>query len=59
MINGYNIQKSVIKEYYFDTFQKQTNGISIMLLNTFKTCLHNLFYSNLSVECIKELDQRD
>lgn len=48
MINGYNIQKSVIKEYYSDTIQKHTNGISIMLLNTFKTCLNNLFYSDLS-----------
>ncbi|MEH7441324.1 glycosyltransferase family 2 protein, partial [Bacillus sp. JJ1122] len=25
------------------------NGISIMLLNTFKTCLYNLFFSRLSI----------
>lgn len=50
MIAGYNIQKSVINEFYLDSIQKQSNGISIMLLNTFKTCLSNLFYSNLSVE---------
>lgn len=50
MVNGYNIQKSVISEYYSETFQKRTNGISIMLLNTFKTCLINLFYSDLSVD---------
>lgn len=50
MVNGYNIQKSVINEHYLDSFQKRTNGISIMLLNTFKTCLINLFYSDLTVD---------
>lgn len=50
MVNGYKIQKFVINKYYLDTFQKRTNGISIMLLNTFKTCLTNLFYSDLSSE---------
>jgi hypothetical protein len=50
MVAGYNIQKSVINEFYLDSIQKQSNGISIMLLNTFKTCLNNLFYSELSVD---------
>jgi glycosyltransferase involved in cell wall biosynthesis len=48
MINGYNIQKDVINEYYLESIQSQLNGISIMLLNTFKTSLINLFYSNLT-----------
>ncbi|WP_078432597.1 glycosyltransferase family 2 protein [Metabacillus halosaccharovorans] len=54
MINGYLIQKEVINEYYLNTQQKQYNGISIMLLNTFKTCLNNLFSSNLSELEIKD-----
>ena len=50
MVNGYTIQKTVINEFYSETLQKHSNGISIMLLNTFKTCLNNLFYSDLSVD---------
>ncbi|MGE7860168.1 glycosyltransferase family 2 protein [Bacillus mobilis] len=48
MVNGYQIQKEVIDEFYVDTKQIEYNGISIMLLNTFKTCLYNLFSSNLT-----------
>ncbi|PGZ75799.1 glycosyltransferase family 2 protein [Bacillus sp. AFS029637] len=55
MVNGYQIQKEVINKYYLDTKQEQYNGISIMLLNTFKTCLYNLFNSNLSEVHIREL----
>ncbi|WML51605.1 glycosyltransferase family 2 protein [Neobacillus sp. PS3-12] len=55
MINGYLIQKELINEYFSETKQKQYNGISIMLLNTFKTCLNNLFKNNLGQSQIKEL----
>ncbi|NOU97333.1 glycosyltransferase [Paenibacillus sp. LMG 31456] len=54
MVNGYQIQKEVINEYYLDTLQKQNDGISIMLLNTFKTCLCNIFNSKLSEAKIKD-----
>ncbi|MCR8635397.1 glycosyltransferase family 2 protein [Paenibacillus radicis (ex Xue et al. 2023)] len=54
MINGYRIQKEVIHEYYLDTKQKQYNGISIMLLNTFRTCLCNIINSKLSETKIKD-----
>lgn len=47
MVNGYKIQKEVIEEYYQDTKQKRYSGISIMILNTFKTCLSNIFLSSL------------
>ncbi|MCK1993419.1 glycosyltransferase [Peribacillus muralis] len=55
MINGYEIFKEVINEHYLVTKQKQYNGISIMLLNTFKTCLYNLFIGNFNEFEIKEL----
>ncbi|GAB6616553.1 MULTISPECIES: glycosyltransferase family 2 protein [Bacillus] len=58
MVNGYQIQKEVINKYYLDTQQKQYNGISIMLLNTFKTCLYNLFNSNLGEMHIRELIEK-
>lgn len=45
IVNGYLIQQGVINKYYYNTKQNMLNGISIMLLNTFKTCLSNLFYS--------------
>lgn len=48
MVNGYNIQKEIIEEYYQDSRQIRFNGISVMLLNTFKTCLYNINLSNLS-----------
>lgn len=45
MVNGYLIQKEVINEYFN---QEHMNGISIMLLNTLKTCLYNLSNSNMN-----------
>ncbi|MDQ8735938.1 glycosyltransferase [Paenibacillus sp. LHD-38] len=53
MTNGYQIQKEVINEHFNDS-QKHLNGISVMLLNTFKTCLQNLFQGNLSNKEIKK-----
>ncbi|MED3912664.1 glycosyltransferase family 2 protein [Peribacillus simplex] len=47
IVNGYQIQKEVIEEYYIETKNTQYNGISLMLLNTLKTCLYNLFNSQL------------
>ncbi|NOU87837.1 glycosyltransferase [Paenibacillus sp. LMG 31460] len=55
MINGYQIQKQVIEEYYQDTKEKHHNGISFMLLNTFKTCLQNLFNSELNSSEIRAI----
>ncbi|WP_026672549.1 glycosyltransferase family 2 protein [Alkalihalobacterium bogoriense] len=53
MINGYLIQEEVIQQFYQPTFQKEMNGISIMLLNTFETCLYNLFLSSKNESEIK------
>ncbi|WP_064091682.1 glycosyltransferase family 2 protein [Rossellomorea aquimaris] len=47
MVNGYEIQKEVINKFYPYSKQEHENGISIMLLNTFKTCLYNLFNGKL------------
>ncbi|MED3866650.1 glycosyltransferase family 2 protein [Priestia megaterium] len=58
MVNGYRIQKEVIDEYYLDTQQKEYDGISIMLLNTFKTCLYNLFNSKFDKSEIENLIER-
>ncbi len=55
MINGYKILKEVIDEYYQDSLQKRSNGISVMLLNTFQTCLYNLFNGEKSVVDTKKL----
>ncbi|MDN4526716.1 glycosyltransferase family 2 protein [Fictibacillus fluitans] len=49
MVNGYLIQKEIIENLYHHTLEKQMNGISIMLLNTLKTCLSNLFYSDFDI----------
>ena len=54
MINGYEIQKEIINEYYEESIQYRYKGISIMLLNTFKTALTNLFDSDLNEIQIKE-----
>lgn len=53
IVNGYNIQKEIIEEYYKDTKQKRYNGISIMLLNSFKTSISNLIFSRMNQEEIK------
>lgn len=50
--NGYEIQKEVIEKYYLDTKQKRYDGISIMLLNSFKTSLSNIISSNLDKQDI-------
>lgn len=55
MIAGYEIQKEVIAEYYQETRENEFKGISIMLLNTFKTCLYNLFDSEFDERRIKEI----
>lgn len=55
MVNGYIIQKEVIEEFFLDSRQSEINGISIMLLNTFRTCLSNLFMGELNETKIKEL----
>ncbi|OPH61728.1 hypothetical protein BC351_00360 [Paenibacillus ferrarius] len=47
-ISGYQIQKEVVEEHFHDSREKQSYGICIMLLNSFKTCLVNLFNSQLS-----------
>lgn len=54
MVNGYEIQKEVIEAYYQDSREKQYAGISIMLLNTFHTCLQNVFNSRLGESAIKQ-----
>lgn len=54
MINGYCIQKDVIEKYYQDTYKKEKKGISIMLLNTFETCLYNLFLGELTENEIRK-----
>lgn len=48
MVGGYRIQKVVIDRYFNDNRDENYEGISIMLLNFFKTCLRNLFEGDLS-----------
>lgn len=50
---GYQIQKEVIYEYYGDYLSKHLTGISIMLLNSFRTTLQNICSSSLSETEIK------
>ncbi|WP_235848413.1 glycosyltransferase family 2 protein [Litchfieldia alkalitelluris] len=50
VINGFQIQKEIINQYYLHSFEKQMNGINIMLLNTFRTCVYNLFIGSLNKE---------
>lgn len=54
MVNGYEIQKEVIDQYYGNQ-NNHLNGISIMLLNTFKTCLYNLLNGKFSKQGALEL----
>lgn len=51
IIEGYKSQKQVIEDYYSG---QHYGGISIMLLNTVRTVLYNLFLSNMS-----EKERRD
>ncbi|MCI2255191.1 glycosyltransferase [Domibacillus sp. PGB-M46] len=55
MVNGYQIQREIIDNYYKDSRERHCNGISIMLLNTFKTCLFNLFNSSIRTEEKKDM----
>ena len=48
--NGYFIQKEIIYDYFPDQIETHMNGISIMLLNTVKTCLYNLQLSPMAME---------
>ena len=57
IVNGYEIQKEVIEEYYIDTKVERYKGISIMLLNSLRTSLYNVINSNLKEKEIKELIQ--
>lgn len=54
IVNGYEIQKEVISDNYKDRLQKSYNGISIMLLNSFKMSLYNIINSGLNKEEIKK-----
>ncbi len=45
---GYCIQKEVIEHYYQDSLSKHLGGISIMLLNSFKLSLQNLWASPMT-----------
>lgn len=53
-VNGYSIQKNVIDIHYEYTKQTEYNAISIMLLNTLKTTIFNLFNSKLT-----EMEKRE
>lgn len=53
IIEGFKIQKKVIKEFYPESREKRYNGATAMLLNTFKDCITNLFLSNYSIVQIK------
>ena len=55
MVNGYKIQKEVIENYFQDDKENNYNGSSIMLLNTFKTALGNIFFSNFKDDQIKNI----
>jgi hypothetical protein len=55
IVNGYKIQKDIIQVFYQHTLEKHYDGISIMLLNTFKTCLYNLINGKLNVDKAKEM----
>lgn len=53
---GYNSQKKVIDEYGYGT--EHIDGISIMLLNTLRSCIYNLFLGNLSEkEILNKINQ--
>ncbi|MGD6815528.1 glycosyltransferase family 2 protein [Metabacillus sp. 84] len=54
VINGYEIQKEIINKYYTQTRQNEINGISIVLLNMFRSGLLNLFMGKFSESEIKE-----
>ena len=55
LINVYKVQKLIISENYKDNKLSRENGINIALLNTLKTCIMNIFFSNLNETQIKEI----
>jgi glycosyltransferase involved in cell wall biosynthesis len=46
MVSGYQIQQEVIERYYPVEKSKHDFGTKVMLLNTLRTCLKNLFASS-------------
>ncbi|MDR7239970.1 glycosyltransferase family 2 protein [Neobacillus drentensis] len=58
IINGYQIQKEVIHEYYLDNRQEYYKRISSRLLLMFRNGLYNLFYGSLSKMEIENLIRR-
>lgn len=50
MVSGYQIQKEVIERYYSTEREHHHFGIKVMLLNTLRTCIKNLFMGDLSKE---------
>lgn len=58
IIIGYEIQKEIIDEYFINTREDELNGISIMLLNSFKTTLYNLLNSEYDkFEILKKIEE--
>lgn len=55
IVSAYKVQKSIINKNYKDRKLDMENGISIMLLNTLKTCIRNTFSSNLNEIEIKKI----
>lgn len=55
IIEGYKVQKEVIEKYYSDSREKRYNGATAMLLNTFKTCLSNIFLSEYDEKKLKNV----
>ncbi|WP_165861120.1 glycosyltransferase family 2 protein [Paenibacillus paeoniae] len=47
MVNGFLIQKEVVESHYRHQSYSHYFGIRVMLLNTLRTCLRNLFSSRL------------
>ncbi|MBH5317290.1 glycosyltransferase [Paenibacillus sp. GSMTC-2017] len=47
-VSGYRIQKEVVETYYIQNQDYHLLGIRLMLLNTFPTCLRNMFLGSLS-----------
>lgn len=54
VVNTYKVQKLIIDDNYKDSKLEKEKGISIMLLNTLKTCITNVFFSNLNDREIKK-----
>lgn len=55
VINTYKVQKLIINNIYYETRLERERGISIMLLNTFKTCMLNILFSDLGKKESKKI----